>query len=55
VDWVAAMELYSAGNGGHGHCGYNSNCGDLLEIFGGLQIFEWKLALDDHELTKVYL
>jgi len=28
--------------------------GDLLDIFVGLQIFELKLAMDDHELTKVY-
>ena len=36
---------------------YNCNiqdCGDLLDIFGGLQIYELKLAKDDHELTKVY-
>jgi hypothetical protein len=32
-----------------------SSCGDLLELFGGLQIIELKLAMDDHELTKVYL
>ena len=30
------------------------DCGDLLDIFGGLQIYELKLAKDDHELTKVY-
>ena len=30
-----------------------SSC-DLLAIIGGLQIFELKLAMDDHELTKVY-
>ena len=30
--------------------------GDSLDIFDGLQIFEFKLArLDDHDLTKVYL
>ena len=31
-----------------------SSCGDLMELFGGLQIIELKLAMDDHELTKIY-
>jgi hypothetical protein len=30
------------------------SCGDLLELFGGLQISELKLAMDDHGLIKVY-
>ena len=28
---------------------------DLLDIINGLQIIKWKLAMDDHDLTKVYL
>jgi hypothetical protein len=31
-----------------------SSCGNLLELFGGLQIIELKLAMDGHELIKVY-
>jgi hypothetical protein len=33
---------------------YLSSCGDLLDIFGGLQTFELKLDMEDHKLTKVY-